>query len=464
MDYKNDIHSDDDFDSYSDNYQQSNSSSQNQFNTSTGRLANPNGLSKAELRKTNKPIMEKRRRARINHCLNELKSLILEAMKKDPARHTKLEKADILEMTVKHLQSVQRQQLNMALQTDPTVIHKFKTGFSECAEEVNRYISQLDGVDDAVRQRLNTHLRSCATGLDQIGSMTNFNNGYQRNGGPANLFASNSLPLAVNGNGPLFPTLTQDLNSAAGIQMGGVQLIPSRLPSGEFALIMPNTASATQTSSLLNGNSNSGFPAWPTQAAGNTNHNSSPQINDFAANFKRLSAFSKPQNTLITPPKVNPSNMYPQTTLTNTSYQPLSQQQQQAFHNATSPPLSPISSVSSHNEDSIIHNSSDFTLSRSASPRPDKHHNTFLGVLTTTPPSSAENSFVLTSGNLQQQQVSSTSSSDLNSSSSSSLKRSFSEAADSSICSEDEHSAKKYHKEPAAQVEAEDQDSMWRPW
>lgn len=27
--------------------------------------------------------MEKRRRARINHCLNELKTLILEAMKKD---------------------------------------------------------------------------------------------------------------------------------------------------------------------------------------------------------------------------------------------------------------------------------------------------------------------------------------------------------------------------------------------
>lgn len=53
MDYKNDVHSDDDFDSYSDNYQQSNSGqSQNQqFNTSQGRLANPAGLSKAELRK-----------------------------------------------------------------------------------------------------------------------------------------------------------------------------------------------------------------------------------------------------------------------------------------------------------------------------------------------------------------------------------------------------------------------------
>ncbi|EDV90858.1 GH12946 [Drosophila grimshawi] len=34
-------------------------------------------------RRSNKPIMEKRRRARINNCLNELKTLILDATKKD---------------------------------------------------------------------------------------------------------------------------------------------------------------------------------------------------------------------------------------------------------------------------------------------------------------------------------------------------------------------------------------------
>jgi len=44
-------------------------------------------------RRSNKPIMEKRRRARINNCLNELKTLILDATKKDPARHSKLEKS-----------------------------------------------------------------------------------------------------------------------------------------------------------------------------------------------------------------------------------------------------------------------------------------------------------------------------------------------------------------------------------
>ncbi|XP_066972587.1 uncharacterized protein [Macrobrachium rosenbergii] len=125
-------------------------------------------LSKAELRKSNKPIMEKRRRARINTCLNELKSLILDAMKKDPARHSKLEKADILEMTVKHLQAVQRQQLALAVAHDPAVLTKFRGGFAECAQEVTRYVSRIEGVDAGVRQRLLQHLGQCVSGLSAM--------------------------------------------------------------------------------------------------------------------------------------------------------------------------------------------------------------------------------------------------------------------------------------------------------
>ncbi|GAB6022883.1 hypothetical protein CHUAL_006980 [Chamberlinius hualienensis] len=121
-------------------------------------------------RRSNKPIMEKRRRARINHCLAELKALILEAMKKDPARHSKLEKADILEMTVKHLQTVQRQQMAMAVATDPTVMTKFRSGFNDCASEVVRYVSRLDGVDPGVCQRLMGHMRNCLTSLNQFPS------------------------------------------------------------------------------------------------------------------------------------------------------------------------------------------------------------------------------------------------------------------------------------------------------
>uniref|UniRef100_A0A8C3HS34 BHLH domain-containing protein n=1 Tax=Chrysemys picta bellii TaxID=8478 RepID=A0A8C3HS34_CHRPI len=60
----------------------------------------------AELRKTLKPLMEKRRRARINESLNQLKTLILPLIGKDSSRYSKLEKADILEMTVQFLKEI----------------------------------------------------------------------------------------------------------------------------------------------------------------------------------------------------------------------------------------------------------------------------------------------------------------------------------------------------------------------
>lgn len=59
-------------------------------------------------RKVKKPLMEKRRRARINQCLSELKNLVLQAYSSAPPnqqRASKLEKADILEMTVQYVRS-----------------------------------------------------------------------------------------------------------------------------------------------------------------------------------------------------------------------------------------------------------------------------------------------------------------------------------------------------------------------
>ncbi|KAH9643445.1 hypothetical protein HF086_002564 [Spodoptera exigua] len=126
------------------------------------------GMSKAELRKTNKPIMEKKRRARINNCLNELKDLLIDGSDKDPSRHSKLEKADILELTVKHLQKLQRQQLAAAIAADPAVLHRFKAGFSDCAVEVRRYLSRLASVPTGLRHRLGNHLTSCIGGMETL--------------------------------------------------------------------------------------------------------------------------------------------------------------------------------------------------------------------------------------------------------------------------------------------------------
>lgn len=116
---------------------------------------------KTSLRKSNKPIMEKRRRARINNCLTQLKSLVLESMRKDSSQYSKLEKADILEMTVKHLRNLQRNQLASAMASDPTVVTKFRAGFHECANEVIRYLGTVQNVGSDVKSRLVSHLSTC---------------------------------------------------------------------------------------------------------------------------------------------------------------------------------------------------------------------------------------------------------------------------------------------------------------
>ncbi|VVC90819.1 unnamed protein product [Leptidea sinapis] len=96
----------------------------------------PHGLSKAELRK--------------------------------PARHSKLEKADILELTVKHLQTLQRQQLAAAIAADPAVLHRFKSGFGDCAVEVRKYLSRLANVPTGLRYRLGNHLNTCISGIEHL--------------------------------------------------------------------------------------------------------------------------------------------------------------------------------------------------------------------------------------------------------------------------------------------------------
>ncbi|XP_015913836.1 transcription factor HES-1-A [Parasteatoda tepidariorum] len=203
----------------------------------------------SENRRATKPIMEKRRRARINQCLSELKTLILDALNKDPSRHSKLEKADILEMTVRHLQNIQRQQMATAISTDSSVLNKFKAGFNECATEVTRYVNRIEGVDPGLRQRLVSHLSNCLTTMNTASH-------FQQQQHPSNLTFNSSLPgmlqslsVQIPGGLGIMPanrSSSGDINnnsspSAQGGKMfTGLSVIPSRLPNGEFAFLLPS--------------------------------------------------------------------------------------------------------------------------------------------------------------------------------------------------------------------------------
>ena len=102
-----------------------------------------------------KPLIERKRRARINNCLDELKDLMVYALQSEGESISKLEKADVLELTVKHLRKLKRQQMlavNPGLELD-----RYRAGYTTCATEVSRCLAST-GVDIAVGSRLMSHL------------------------------------------------------------------------------------------------------------------------------------------------------------------------------------------------------------------------------------------------------------------------------------------------------------------
>lgn len=155
-----------------------------------------------------------------------------------PARHSKLEKADILEMTVRHLQATQRRSLAAAAAADPAVLPRFREGFTECAAEATNFLTRSANLPGPARARLRQHLSACISALHQP--------------------TTPAIPHEFNGN----------------IHVGGVPLIPSRLPTGELALVLP---------------ANSQLPFTPTNS-------------DFMLNKDHVSAFQAVRNASNRPP------------------------------------------------------------------------------------------------------------------------------------------------------------------
>merc|ERR1712045_61517 len=92
-----------------------------------------------EYRKVMKPLIERKRRARINSCLDELKDLMMFALQSEGESISKLEKADVLELTVKHLRKLKRQQM---LAVNPGLdMDRYRAGYTTCATEVSRCLA-----------------------------------------------------------------------------------------------------------------------------------------------------------------------------------------------------------------------------------------------------------------------------------------------------------------------------------
>ncbi|XP_062987579.1 transcription cofactor HES-6-like [Elgaria multicarinata webbii] len=107
-----------------------------------------------EERKLRKPLIERKRRERINNCLDQLKETVVGAFQLD---QSKLEKADILEMTVKHLQNIQNSK-NMDSKTGLEAQQRYSTGYIQCMHEVHNLLLTCEWMDKTLGARLLKHL------------------------------------------------------------------------------------------------------------------------------------------------------------------------------------------------------------------------------------------------------------------------------------------------------------------
>ncbi|KAJ9574456.1 hypothetical protein L9F63_008382 [Diploptera punctata] len=123
-----------------------------------------------QYRKVMKPMLERKRRARINKCLDELKDLMVSALQAEGENVSKLEKADILELTVRHLHKLRRQQ---RLSANPvTDADRFRAGFTHCATEVSRCLAATPGVDVKLGTKLMTHLGHRLNDMDKMSPLS----------------------------------------------------------------------------------------------------------------------------------------------------------------------------------------------------------------------------------------------------------------------------------------------------
>ncbi|XP_038614176.1 hairy/enhancer-of-split related with YRPW motif-like protein [Tachyglossus aculeatus] len=130
------------------------------------RSVSPTTTSQMQARKKRRGIIEKRRRDRINSSLSELRRLVPTAFEKQGS--SKLEKAEILQMTVDHLKMLHATGGTGFFDARALAVDYRSIGFRECLTEVVRYLGILEGQSsaDPIRIRLLSHLNNYVSEME----------------------------------------------------------------------------------------------------------------------------------------------------------------------------------------------------------------------------------------------------------------------------------------------------------
>lgn len=105
-------------------------------------------------RKIRKPLVEKKRRARINESLQELRVLMADT----DDLQSKMENAEVLEVTVKRVESILQSRAQEVDAENREACERFAAGYIQCMHEVHTFISNCPGIDPSIAAELLNHL------------------------------------------------------------------------------------------------------------------------------------------------------------------------------------------------------------------------------------------------------------------------------------------------------------------
>ncbi|NP_001082175.1 transcription factor HES-7.1-B [Xenopus laevis] len=107
-------------------------------------------------RKLLKPLVEKRRRERINNSLEKLRIFLSQTLKSEKLKNPKVEKAEILECTVQFLQS------RKLLPLDREAVDKeYQSGFQHCLETTLHFMNSKPDMNGVTKELLSHQMSSC---------------------------------------------------------------------------------------------------------------------------------------------------------------------------------------------------------------------------------------------------------------------------------------------------------------
>ncbi|XP_071147480.1 transcription factor HES-1-like [Mytilus galloprovincialis] len=136
-------------------------------------------------RKASKPLTEKRRRERINNRLSDLKTLVLRGTNKED--NVKLEKADIMEMTVRYIEDIQQKQTSEGRNRTQLVMNSFIRGYATCINDVSTSLS-ANHITNDVRSSVSNHLAT---------SYSTMTTGLQTHEPHASIYSSDRLATST---------------------------------------------------------------------------------------------------------------------------------------------------------------------------------------------------------------------------------------------------------------------------